>query len=503
MRKPSMFALKRCRDGVLKLAFLCAILSGLPISRSESGNHVQVAVLLLISIARWKPPCWNCAFNTKQRTSTRGSSGLPCVHPCSRRAGRYGSARIASSSFGWLGASFSFSGCAADQRQNGWWFWSLWFWSLGVAYLQCVYQDEQISSCRGSLFCCCCLRFALASRKLLRLPWSLQSCNIRELPKHSCRQLCLPYPARLRSEVCRQWTQLQRTSPILSKQMTMILWCQGRSVWLRWQKFEAREVYGERGAQIMHKHAAQASLPVMPFGLALQTALCSSAVGALVEVWPGVAIPLGMTVLTCDASCFSATSYAKLFAEVAHADAALRTNSSQGCNSVRIEANTIDHFCVSCHGWNIAGKCVFPRQCKLMGSSAQLSSGVCRCGSQEVPDGSGVLVRFQRQVLEGYRGWCWWCRFRGFQSPAPSSGLGSRELRGVRGWSGRFRRFHACRRRFPEGAGFRCGLFPCKLDRSGHVIVLNSFWRWHWPHGQSHCAQNATHWVKHGRRIHI
>ena len=183
-----------------------------------------------------------------------------------------------------------------------------------------LYQDEQISTCCGSLFCRCCLRFALASRKL-RLPWSLQSCNIRELPKHSCRQLCLPYPARLRSEVCRQWTQLQRTSPILSKQMTMILWCQGRSVWLRWQKFEEREVYGERGAQIMHKHAAQASLPVMPFGLALQTALRSSAVGALVEVWPGVAIPLAMIVLTCDASCFSATSYAKLFAEVAHADA--------------------------------------------------------------------------------------------------------------------------------------------------------------------------------------
>ena len=38
---------------------------------------------------------------------------------------------------------------------------------------------------------------------------------------------------------------------------------------------------------------------------------------------------------------------------------------------------------------------LFPQQRKLMGSSAQISSGVCRCGSQEqVPEeGSG---RFQR-----------------------------------------------------------------------------------------------------------
>ena len=38
---------------------------------------------------------------------------------------------------------------------------------------------------------------------------------------------------------------------------------------------------------------------------------------------------------------------------------------------------------------------IFPQQRKLMGSSAQISSGVCRCGSQEqVPEeGSG---RFRR-----------------------------------------------------------------------------------------------------------
>ena len=38
--------------------------------------------------------------------------------------------------------------------------------------------------------------------------------------------------------------------------------------------------------------------------------------------------------------------------------------------------------------WRIA--LIFPQQRKLMGSSAQISSGVCRCGSQEqVPEGSG------------------------------------------------------------------------------------------------------------------
>ena len=68
----------------------------------------------------------------------------------------------------------------------------------------------------------------------------------------------------------------------------------------------------------------------------------------------------------------------------------------------------------------------FPQQCKLMGSSAQISSGVCRCGSQEqvpeegsgrfrkVPESSGVCYctvgsggKF-RKVPESY-GVCW-CR---------------------------------------------------------------------------------------------
>ena len=52
----------------------------------------------------------------------------------------------------------------------------------------------------------------------------------------------------------------------------------------------------------------------------------------------------------------------------------------------------------------------FPQQRKLMGSSAQISSGVCRCGSQEqVPEeGSGRFRvcwrRFRRQVPEGSGG---------------------------------------------------------------------------------------------------
>ena len=41
---------------------------------------------------------------------------------------------------------------------------------------------------------------------------------------------------------------------------------------------------------------------------------------------------------------------------------------------------------------------IFPQQRKLMGSSAQISSGVCRCGSEEqvpeeVPEGSGEFRR--------------------------------------------------------------------------------------------------------------
>ena len=62
----------------------------------------------------------------------------------------------------------------------------------------------------------------------------------------------------------------------------------------------------------------------------------------------------------------------------------------------------------------------FPQQRKLMRFSAQVSSGVCRCGSQEqvpeegcgrfrnVPESSGVIwCKFQRQIPEGSgEFWC-------------------------------------------------------------------------------------------------
>ena len=54
-----------------------------------------------------------------------------------------------------------------------------------------------------------------------------------------------------------------------------------------------------------------------------------------------------------------------------------------------------------------------------------------------------------------------------------------------------------------EGYGeFRCGLLPCILDRSSHVIVLNTFWWWHCPHGQNHCEKNGAHVVERGIRVH-
>ena len=78
---------------------------------------------------------------------------------------------------------------------------------------------------------------------------------------------------------------------------------------------------------------------------------------------------------------------------------------------------------------------VIPQQCKLMGSSAQISSGVCRCGSQEqVPEGSGM-----------------------FRRVPVCAGVGSGRVRKVPEGSGVcWRRF---RRQVPEGSGgFRCVL---------------------------------------------
>ena len=80
---------------------------------------------------------------------------------------------------------------------------------------------------------------------------------------------------------------------------------------------------------------------------------------------------------------------------------------------------------------------IFPQQRKLMGSSAQISSGVCWCKfRRQVPEGSGGLRvpvdagvgsrgRF-RNVLEGSG--VKWCRFR----------------RQVPEGSGRFRRVPVC-----------------------------------------------------------
>ena len=126
--------------------------------------------------------------------------------------------------------------------------------------------------------------------------------------------------------------------------------------------------------------------------------------------------------------------------------------------------------------------CFIPQQRKLMGSSAQISSGVCRCGSQEqVPEeGSGRFRGVPACAGVGSGGkfhkvpessGVKWCRL----------GFGGRFRKVPKGWlrkvsegSERFRRVYSgFRRQGLEGSGeFRCGLLPCNLDRSSHVIVL-------------------------------
>ena len=116
----------------------------------------------------------------------------------------------------------------------------------------------------------------------------------------------------------------------------------------------------------------------------------------------------------------------------------------------------------------------FPQQRKLMGSSAQISSGVCRCRSQEpvpeegskrfrrvpVCDGVGSGGRF-RKVPEG-SGVCWRVLRAGgrFRKVPESSGVyWCRFRRQVPEGSGRFRRVQKFRRQVPEGSGgFRCVL---------------------------------------------
>ena len=112
-----------------------------------------------------------------------------------------------------------------------------------------------------------------------------------------------------------------------------------------------------------------------------------------------------------------------------------------------------------------------------MGSSAQISSGMCRRGSQEqVPEeGPGRLRGVPACAGVGFwkvpesSGLCW-CRFRrrvpeGSRVPAygsVGSGGGFRKVPESCGvwW---------CRR---QGSEFRRG----KFDRSSHVIVLNTGW---------------------------
>ena len=143
----------------------------------------------------------------------------------------------------------------------------------------------------------------------------------------------------------------------------------------------------------------------------------------------------------------------------------------------------------------------FPQQRKLMGSSAQISSGVRRRGSKErvpeegsrrfrrvpgcagvgsggrfrkVPEGSGGFRCRFRKVLEG-SGMCW-CRFR--LSPVPE---GSRGFRCVLvsvpdATSGRFRKV-------PESVV----CYLATLTGAAMWLFLNTFWWWHCPHGQNHC----------------
>ena len=121
-----------------------------------------------------------------------------------------------------------------------------------------------------------------------------------------------------------------------------------------------------------------------------------------------------------------------------------------------------------------------------MGSSAEISSGVCRCGSQDkvpeersgkfrrVPAGAGVgsggkFRKLPAQVPEGF------AAFRCLLVQVPEAGSGGLQPLLVQlpeARFGRFRRVPVCAvGQVPEGSGaFRRGLLPCS-----HVIVLNIF----------------------------
>ena len=98
--------------------------------------------------------------------------------------------------------------------------------------------------------------------------------------------------------------------------------------------------------------------------------------------------------------------------------------------------------------------CIFPQQRKLMGSSAQISSGVCRCGSQEQVPEEGSGGRFQK-VPES-SGMCW-CRF----------------WRQLPEGSGGFRRVPVFRK-VQESSGVVCCL--ATLTGAAMRLFLNPFW---------------------------
>ena len=117
---------------------------------------------------------------------------------------------------------------------------------------------------------------------------------------------------------------------------------------------------------------------------------------------------------------------------------------------------------------------LIPQQRKLMGSSAQINSGVCRCGSQEqVPEegsrrfrrvpvcaGVGSGGRFRRVlVFAGVRSGG---NFRRVWRVPVCAGVGS---------GGNFQKVPESSR-VSEGLGVVCGLLPCNLDRNNHVIVF-------------------------------
>ena len=115
-------------------------------------------------------------------------------------------------------------------------------------------------------------------------------------------------------------------------------------------------------------------------------------------------------------------------------------------------------------------KGIIPQQCKLMGSSAQISSGVCRCGSQEqVPEEGSGRFRVPECAGVGSGGgfrkvpessFVKWCKFRR-QVPEGSGEFRCKMAQVPEASSGRFRRVPV----YSEGSGkFRCGLLPCNLE---------------------------------------